>query len=156
MLWTLAATALVIYAAIGTLSLSFDVAETESQLRQRPLLTVLWLFAAAYGVYFGAVAYVFRARDNSSRTLTAIIASSLIFRIILLFSTPIQEIDIYRYLWDGIVSTEGVSPFRYSPQQVLEASEQPNFPADGDLQRFSQSHAKRSDYRTDSSHGPLW
>lgn len=34
----------------------------------------------------------------------------------------IEEIDLYRYGWDGAVSTQGVSPFRHSPQQVLASS----------------------------------
>ncbi|WP_146505785.1 hypothetical protein [Rubinisphaera italica] len=42
-----------------------------------------------------------------------------IFRLILLPSYPIQEVDIYRYLWDGAVVSHGDNPYRLSPQQVL-------------------------------------
>ena len=38
-----------------------------------------------------------------------------------MFSHPIQEVDIYRYCWDGAVLSEGVSPFRYSPWRIHNA-----------------------------------
>src|SRR4029077_9579631 len=34
----------------------------------------------------------------------------------------------YRYLWDGSVATQGVSPFRYSPHQVLAAESGSDLP----------------------------
>ena len=38
-----------------------------------------------------------------------------------MFTPPILEVDFYRYLWDGRVSASGVSPYAYSPAQVLAA-----------------------------------
>jgi len=35
------------------------------------------------------------------------------------------EIDIYRYAWDGAVLANGASPYRYSPEQVRTAAQQP-------------------------------
>ena len=55
-----------------------------------------------------------------------IVLTSILFRVVLLFSVPIQEVDIYRYLWDGAVSTAGVSPFRFSPEQVRVAAGESN------------------------------
>ena len=37
-------------------------------------------------------------------------------------STPIYENDWNRYLWDGAVVAEGISPYTYSPQDVLYTS----------------------------------
>ena len=37
--------------------------------------------------------------------------------------TPILEIDVYRYIWDGNVSAAGVNPYEFSPKEVLEANE---------------------------------
>ena len=45
----------------------------------------------------------------------------MISRLLLLPSHPIQEIDLYRYIWDGEVSAAGVSPWEFSPAQVLAA-----------------------------------
>lgn len=46
------------------------------------------------------------------------------FRLVLLPSHPIQEIDIYRYMWDGRVIVEGENPYHYSPRDVLASSVQ--------------------------------
>ncbi len=43
---------------------------------------------------------------------------ALAMRAVTLFSSPIFEIDYYRYLWDGRVVLQGVSPYAYSPEQV--------------------------------------
>ncbi len=45
-------------------------------------------------------------------------------RLSLLPSQPIQEVDLYRYLWDGQTTIAGVSPFRYAPATVVAAIEQ--------------------------------
>ena len=36
------------------------------------------------------------------------------FRLVLLATTPTLSDDVYRYLWDGHVATEGVNPYRYA------------------------------------------
>ena len=54
-----------------------------------------------------------------ARLLRTIVAAALCFRVIHLAIPPILELDVYRYMWDGIVSNAGVSPYRYSPAQVL-------------------------------------
>lgn len=84
------------------------------------LLTLLALFGSAFGMYLLAVRIASRARQCRG-LVGLIVAASVLFRLTLLFSDPIEEIDLYRYLWDGSVLAEGISPFRYSPQQVLAA-----------------------------------
>ena len=113
LMWSAALTASV-YLAISILSWRFY---DETKTADRPIVVVLLLFSAAFGLYLYAVPIATRARQDR-RLLATIISSSILFRLILLFSAPIQEIDIYRYLWDGAVSSVGVSPFRYSPDQV--------------------------------------
>lgn len=49
-----------------------------------------------------------------------VVSFAVTMRLIALFSTPILEIDYYRYLWDGETVNAGVSPYDYSPKQVLE------------------------------------
>lgn len=113
-----------LYGVIAWLSWQFDY---DSVTTDRPIIAVLILFAAAFLAYLLSIRLAWRAPQ--SRTLLLLIAwSAVVFRVVMLFSVPIQEIDIYRYLWDGAVSTTGVSPFRYSPQQVREA----NMPATKD------------------------
>jgi alpha-1,6-mannosyltransferase len=49
-----------------------------------------------------------------------IIAIGIGLRIIMVFSTPILEDDYFRYLWDGAVTANGINPYRYAPQSVIE------------------------------------
>jgi hypothetical protein len=44
-------------------------------------------------------------------------------RLIILFSQPILEDDYYRYLWDGSVVVQGMNPYLYSPEQVVDNRE---------------------------------
>ncbi len=106
-----------IYGIIAILSWRFDY---ELSVTQRPIVPVLLLFAAAFAGYLFAVRTAMQTA-HSRKLLGLILWFAVIFRAVLLFSVPIQEIDIYRYLWDGATLAVGVSPFRYSPQQVLEA-----------------------------------
>ncbi|MEA1951365.1 MAG: hypothetical protein U9N87_08270 [Planctomycetota bacterium] len=62
--------------------------------------------------------------------LAVILLTSILIRIVSLFSWPILEIDIYRYIWDGAVTLEGTSPYRYSPEQALLDEPQKHFPED--------------------------
>ncbi|MCH8839843.1 MAG: hypothetical protein IH831_04040 [Planctomycetes bacterium] len=102
---------------------------------ERMTLAVLTALGAAFVLYWLAI--VVATRTPPSRLLMGIIVGgACLFRVVLLPSTPIHEIDIYRYLWDGAVLAEGVSPYRYPPQQVLRAADQPSDQIDADLRRL--------------------
>ena len=85
----------------------------------RPILLTLSLFVTTFLLYVLALRLGVKSRTERP---AIVLSFAIVFRVITLFSHPIQEVDIYRYVWDGIVFTSGVSPFDYSPQQVLEAS----------------------------------
>jgi len=78
---------------------------------------VLGLFAAAFVAYLFSIHLAKNLNDSTKLTLV-IVGFSILFRGLMLVSTPIQEVDIYRYIWDGVVVSEGISPFRYPPDQV--------------------------------------
>lgn len=107
-----------LYGIIALLSWRFDF---DSPGAQRPIVPVLLLFGATFASYLFAIRVAARAKQDA-KLLALIVWFAVVFRVVLLFSVPIQEIDIYRYLWDGAVSTTGVSPFRYSPDQVRVAA----------------------------------
>ncbi|NQT39454.1 MAG: DUF2029 domain-containing protein [Planctomycetes bacterium] len=115
-----------IYAAIAGLSRQFVVGREHAD---RPILAVLGLLAVAFVCYLVAIGLAVRV-GRTGRLLGLIAISSVAFRVVLAFSWPIQEVDIYRYLWDGAATTAGVSPFRYSPDQVREASAETDLPDD--------------------------
>lgn len=116
LLFALAAASACAYGAIAVSGQSLHEEGTGSH----SLLTILGLFALCFAFYFAAIRVAMRLQSDRS-SLWIIVGGALLFRGLLLFSDPIEEIDIYRYLWDGAVSTSGVNPFRYAPQQVLAA-----------------------------------
>ncbi len=115
-----------VYFEIGQLSFLFVYGKGHAE---RPILLMLGLFGAAFVWYLMAIWTAVSARE-CRRLVWLIVLGSILFRAVLLWSWPIQEIDIYRYVWDGNVATCGVSPFRYSPEQVLDASPDDELPAD--------------------------
>lgn len=126
----LAAVSTCVYAAIARLSWQFT---PDRESVERPLLAVFILLGVVFTFYLVAVFAAIRARDDR-RLPAIIILTGVAFRLVTLYSWPIQEIDVYRYLWDGAVTTSGVSPYRYSPQQVLAKSADEALPHD--LQRL--------------------
>jgi len=115
-----------LYAVVAALSTRFVVGADHAA---RPIPTVLALLGGAFFTYLAALAVALRCRDDR-RTLAVIVVGGLLFRATLIASAPIQEIDIYRYLWDGAATTAGVDPYRYSPAQVKFASEAVDLPDD--------------------------
>ena len=102
--------------AISSRYFGYHVASTS-----RPIITALSLFGTAFAIYVFSIGLIRKIPDERP-VLTLVVGSSIAFRVLLLFSVPIQEIDIYRYVWDGAVSTTGVSPFTFSPEQVRTAT----------------------------------
>ena len=117
--WTallaLAAIQACVYAALSAISFQFG---PDSKPTERPIPAMFALLGLAFACYWAALSVVRQIRE-SRRLLAVIVVSSVLFRAISLFSWPILEIDIYRYIWDGTVTMQGVSPYRFSPDQVL-------------------------------------
>ena len=82
--------------------------------------TIGW-YLVAFGGYVGILVlnerpemtFLRRNDISSSRELPMswLWTAAILFRIILLFTTPTLSDDIYRYLWDGHVANNGVSPY---------------------------------------------
>jgi len=101
-----------LYALIARGSSQFEYSQPFAD---RPIPCMLGLLAAAFVVYLLA-AWLAARRTPTRGQLGLIAAAGLLYRLILLPTHPIQEVDIYRYLWDGIVVCQGVNPFRFPPQ----------------------------------------
>jgi len=79
------------------------------------------LYSASFITYIFAIFYISKNAEtdeqdnNSSRTvLWAIIFFSLMFRLTLLPVAPSD--DIYRYLWEGKLQLNGISPYSHPPE----------------------------------------
>ncbi len=111
-----------LYVWICRLSRVFAV---DTDKADRPLLLVLSLFGLLFLLYLAAVRIAARS-DQQKSIVRIVLLGALAFRGICLFSEPIQEVDIYRYLWDGAVTNAGVSPFRYAPGEIVQGLRAPN------------------------------
>ena len=118
------------FAALAVLSFRF---EPGSEPTERPIPAVLGLFGFTFLCYLLAIRAALRVKEGT-RLVVAIVAVSVLIRAVSLFSWPILEIDVNRYIWDGAVTLEGTSPYRYSPQQVLSGGS--NGPLPEDLRRL--------------------
>ncbi len=105
------------YAALYVLGPSYALATAKTE---RPILSIIAIYAAAFLPY--ALAWRLAVRLGDSRGLLIwLLGTSLLWRVILLPTPPFQEIDIYRYLWDGRVASLGEDPYRYPPAEVVAA-----------------------------------
>src|SRR5208283_752741 len=113
-LWFLGIAGLLAYAVLAGLSFAFHPDNPHP-----PLLASLTVLALATLCYWFALGCVFRrGQEENACWLRVVLGFSVAYRLLLLPSVPIQEIDFYRYLWDGRVTLHGFNPYHFSPFQV--------------------------------------
>ena len=71
--------------------------------------TLIW-YLLAFVTYLAAILWAERRRKISRMVMWG---GAIAFRIVLIFTTPTLSDDIYRYMWDGHVANNGVSPYAY-------------------------------------------
>lgn len=131
-LYLLAFLSTITYGLITWQSAKFELSQPQID---RPIILVLGLFGLAFLYYI--IASGVASTIRSSQKLTwAIVGPAIVFRVVGLFSTPIQEVDLYRYIWDGVVVSQGISPFKYPPDQVRMAD--PAITADPELRKLAR------------------
>ena len=67
-----------------------------------------------YGLAFLSYLGLLVCAEKRSISMRWMWGGAILFRIILLFTTPTLSDDVYRYLWDGYVANEGVSPYAHA------------------------------------------
>ncbi len=73
--------------------------------------------AAAFLLY-SFLLYWFRKNKSESthtNSMGWVIGFAILFRLTLLFHSPVGSDDIYRYVWDGKVAAHGINPFAFAP-----------------------------------------
>lgn len=123
---TLAVVLTCAYAALAALSFRFAPG---SEPTERPIPALLGLFGITFLCYLIAIRVALKVTVGT-RLMAAILLTSIVIRAVSLVSWPVLEIDIYRYIWDGAVTLEGTSPYRYSPEQVLSGRPHAHLPED--------------------------
>ena len=99
---------------IGLVVFTFLVPHSHEFLKQPKRFT---LFEVIQFVFFisGGI-WVFVRRPSARWILPIIVLIALAARLVMVSGTPYASSDIYRYVWDGRVQTQGINPFRYAPQ----------------------------------------
>ena len=78
------------------------------------IASVVWLFAI-----HSALSVPIQDQATQTRLLRIVFLFAVSFRAIQISVPPILELDLYRYMWDGITVNQGVTPYRFSPADVL-------------------------------------
>ncbi|MCQ3977936.1 MAG: hypothetical protein DPW09_31295 [Anaerolineae bacterium] len=71
--------------------------------------TLAW-YGLAFAAYLAAILWAERRRVGSMKVVWG---AAIAFRVLFLLTTPTLSDDVYRYLWDGYVANQGVSPYAY-------------------------------------------
>lgn len=138
---------MLLWVAFSILSWRFD---PDGDVLQRPILSVLGLLALLFILYLASARHLWsldkRSITQASR-LHCMWMFAILMRGVALFSMPVQEIDYYRYLWDGRQMLAGVSPYAHSPEQVDDAMLHPLQPRSETMDRLiwqlEDSHTTR-------------
>lgn len=83
-------------------------------LRQRTVEFVVAFFVA-FALCAGATVLALRSEVFSRRAIVTSFALAVAIQVLLLFSRPALSDDMYRYVWDGRVQAQGISPYQYPP-----------------------------------------
>ena len=90
--------------------------EHGSDFLERPIVLATAVLYAS-GALYCLLAFQARTSLPSVKTVWVV---ALLARLPLLLSEPIQEDDIYRYIWDGRVAAAALDPYAFSPQDILD------------------------------------
>ncbi|MDW8221786.1 MAG: glycosyltransferase family 87 protein, partial [Gemmatales bacterium] len=147
---------LVNYVILAYLSQQFVFGQGHTE---RPIVQVVAVLAAAWLSWCAACYVAFRrVRPTAGSSPSAelwplgvVLLFAVAYRMVLIPTRPIQEADLYRYLWDGLLTVNGINPYSYTPAELAERLTQAYLehqrggviPQDDVLLRFS--HIVRED-----------
>ena len=96
--------------SLGMLLCFGSVSRLEHLTRQAPLY--LNYFAAAFALYLVACLLLWNVNLGDNRgLLIAIFTAAILFRVPFWFSEPSLSTDVWRYIWDGRLVSQGANPF---------------------------------------------
>jgi len=89
--------------------------------QRRFLLNPVWIYIAGYVIAFVWYAYAGArivpalARIPARTVVPIILAFACLFRVLVLPAPPSLSTDMYRYVWDGRLTLQGINPYRWTP-----------------------------------------
>jgi hypothetical protein len=88
-----------------------------------PVIALSVALIIAGVAWVGIILTLRKTRLSGKSVLALFLLLGLALRLMFFGSTPVYENDYKRYLWDGSVVASGENPYRFSPQEVFDASE---------------------------------
>src|SRR5689334_22086527 len=102
-------------AILGLLLIAICIGALELGDLRKHTVEFEWLFFSAFTLYGVACFVALQAEQLDRVTLLGIFAIASLMQCVLIFSRPTLADDMYRYVWDGRVQAQGLSPYRYPP-----------------------------------------
>jgi hypothetical protein len=65
--------------------------------------------------FYGIAAYSSLQQPYTRKTLLIIIGFAVLFRLLAVLQPPSLSTDIWRYVWDGHIGSQGINPYRFPP-----------------------------------------
>ncbi len=93
----------------------------ETEFKDRPVVPMFKEFIFASAVWIAASAWVFfRRKALSTLDLWVVFLFAVVFRVTLIPTNPILEIDLYRYIWDGKATIATGNPYEIAPREFVQ------------------------------------
>ena len=109
---------ILIGATVGINLISSDF-DKQVNVTDQPVIQFVSLYIVTGLVYFIYINRIKNFRPKINNLIIWIFIIGIVLRLLMIFSVPILEVDYYRYLWDGAVTTSGNNPYKYSPVQLF-------------------------------------
>lgn len=77
-----------------------------------------FLFFTLFSLAFLFHLYPFYILERRGQTIL-FICTGLLIKVLAVIAIPTLSEDIYRYIWDGYLSHEGISPYAYTPDECI-------------------------------------
>ena len=106
---------LFVLAALGLVSLVPYLYALQLKDLRRHTVEFEAAFFAAFVLYAAAAVWALRTQALPRRALVVSFAIAATMQALLVFTPPTLSDDMYRYVWDGRVQAQGISPYRYPP-----------------------------------------
>lgn len=88
-------------------------------IQQSDFTQLITYYGVFFSLYLGIIYFV-----KEEGTISYFIGLGILLRFILIFAFPNLSDDIFRFIWDGRLITQGINPFNHLPTYFLEAENQ--------------------------------
>ncbi len=77
-------------------------------------------FLKLFGLYTGLFFLLYKLIQLQKWNFKFLLTVGLLLRLVWLFAEPNLSQDFYRFIWDGQLIKNGINPFLYTPDQIME------------------------------------